>query len=264
MTPAQTSCSYSKECTVPKDSPGFDKYEENGGYHWHLTDRSWANSDYNPLMEARFEVIVRELARKRDAIGPTLDVGCGDGFLLSKVGAVCPDLPLHGIDIEDGAVTIARQKLAHRDQQAQLRQGSVYEIPYGINSFSVVLMTEVIEHLEEPSIALEEIHRVLEPGGLLLLTTPHRQPDFQWDEEYHIQEFTWTELSGLLEQQFDAVDGRGFLPMSWVRSWRKGVLRRVGMRFYSRLFYNPLMRTSPTPSVDYGQILAVARNVSHE
>jgi hypothetical protein len=49
------------------DPVEFDKYEENGAYHWHLTDRSWTNFDYNPLMEARFEVIVRELKRVEES-----------------------------------------------------------------------------------------------------------------------------------------------------------------------------------------------------
>ncbi len=49
--------------------------------------------------------------------------------------------------------------------------GDAHNLPFENNEFEVVLCTEVLEHLEDPRKALEEMRRVLRPGGTLLLTT---------------------------------------------------------------------------------------------
>ena len=46
------------------------------------------------------------------------------------------------------------------------------ELIFDSNSFDTVILSDVINHLEEPELALKEIHRILTPGGLLLLNTP--------------------------------------------------------------------------------------------
>ena len=49
--------------------------------------------------------------------------------------------------------------------------GDIYHLPFPDGSFPVVVMIEVLEHLQEPARALEEVARVLKPGGKLILTT---------------------------------------------------------------------------------------------
>ena len=51
-------------------------------------------------------------------------------------------------------------------------QASVYQLPFPDETFSAVIATELLEHLKEPRQAISEIHRVLKPGGVLLLTVP--------------------------------------------------------------------------------------------
>ncbi len=53
---------------------------------------------------------------------------------------------------------------------------TAYEIPLEDGSFDTVLMTEVLEHLEEPARGLAEAGRLLRPGGKLILTTPFMWP----------------------------------------------------------------------------------------
>ena len=50
--------------------------------------------------------------------------------------------------------------------------GSVFSIPIRSESLDGVLCNEVLEHVNEPSDALKDIHRVLKPGGLLYITVP--------------------------------------------------------------------------------------------
>jgi len=63
--------------------------------------------------------------------------------------------------------------------------GSVYELPFGDKSFDIVLCMAVIEHLEDPKVAIAEIQRVLKPGGKILVSVPflfpiHDSPNDFW------------------------------------------------------------------------------------
>lgn len=65
------------------------------------------------------------------------------------------------------------------------RVASVYELPFEDSSFSVVLCLSVLEHLTEPAKGIQEIRRVLKPGGQAVISVPfifpiHEAPDDYW------------------------------------------------------------------------------------
>lgn len=106
-----------------------------------------------------------------------LDAGCGTGGLLSILHARFPDWSLHGIDISDIAVRYASQA-----SSAEIRQGSVTELPYADASFDAIVSTDVMYHrLVDPHTMLDQCCRVLKPGGLLVLNLPA----YQWLRSYH-------------------------------------------------------------------------------
>ena len=93
-----------------------------------------------------------------------LDVGCGTGGnleALAKYGEV------HGLDINPIAVDFARKR-----PLPQLTQSSGMSLPYPDNSFDLVTIFDVLYHqwIVNDDTAIEELYRVLRPGGWLLLT----------------------------------------------------------------------------------------------
>ena len=100
-----------------------------------------------------------------------LDVGCWSGGFLSLVSGAAS---LTGLDIEPGALAVARQNLSG----AAFVEASVLDMPFDSGSFDLVTLWAVMEHLPAVSeaAALEEINRVLRPGGLLALNVPNANP----------------------------------------------------------------------------------------
>ncbi len=85
-----------------------------------------------------------------------LDAGCGEGFSLYELSAYNIGEKLEGIDYSKEAISIGKKLFPN----LSLKQGSIYNLPYKDNSFDLVLSTEVLEHLEDPKKALQEILRV--------------------------------------------------------------------------------------------------------
>jgi SAM-dependent methyltransferase len=82
-------------------------------------------------------------------------------------------------------------------------RGDAHALPFVDGAFDVVLCTEVLEHLVEPQRAIDEMHRVLKPGGQLLLTTRFLFPIHDAPHDYF--RFTKYGLRHLL-RRFDAVE----------------------------------------------------------
>jgi 2-polyprenyl-3-methyl-5-hydroxy-6-metoxy-1,4-benzoquinol methylase len=127
-------------------------------------------------LHAKVVCSLRRRLQGRQAVS-LLDAGCGTGGLLRVLHSAFPDWSLHGIDISELAVQYARQ-----DSAADIRQGSVTELPYADASFDVMVSTDVMYHRAvDPDVMLKECCRVLRPGGLMVLNLPA----YNWLRSYH-------------------------------------------------------------------------------
>jgi SAM-dependent methyltransferase len=107
------------------------------------------------------------LARSIRGDARCLDVGCGDGrtaglFLSEHAGGYT------GVDVSRTAVHRAR----HQGLDARLIEDPA-ELPFADGSFDAVACLEVLEHLVAPLSTAQELHRVLRPGGVILVTVPN-------------------------------------------------------------------------------------------
>ena len=113
---------------------------------------------------------LREAVGRHAPHGRVLDVGCGVGDTLATLSTL-PDTELHGIEYSAATLTRAKRLLGAR---AELRQGSATALPYDDAYFDCITCSEVLEHLPDDRAALAECHRVLRPGGKLVVTVPYR------------------------------------------------------------------------------------------
>lgn len=115
----------------------------------------------------RHEVVYRRLVercRDRDV----LEAGCGEGYGADLIADVARRVI--GLDYDDSAVAHVRARYPRVD----MRQGNLAELPLPAESVDVVVNFQVIEHLWDQGQFVSECHRVLRPGGVLLISTPNR------------------------------------------------------------------------------------------
>jgi len=176
-----------------RNSVASADYDARAYDSWLFPQRYWQRKRYQ---------YITNLAKGK---GRCLDVGCGSSRILT---ALPPDSV--GLDVLLGKLRYAKRS------KANLIQGSILNLPIKDRSFPCVICSQVIEHVKKDNV-MNEIDRVVEPGGFLILGTPDYSK-WQWvliewlyakilpnayaDE--HITRYTYGELI----QEF--VDKRGY------------------------------------------------------
>jgi SAM-dependent methyltransferase len=130
--------------------------------------------------------------------GKVLDVGCAYGLMLQKF----PDsFKKFGVDISRHAINIARKKMPG----AMLKvSGAEDRLPFEV-TFDVILLNDILEHLEFPELALKNAYASLKRGGILYITTPNlnnvRKKIFKYADkkEHHVSMFSHSDFKGLLD-----------------------------------------------------------------
>ena len=126
-----------------------------------------------PDVTAQREEFVRALAPR--AGERVLDVGCGPGFLARIVAqAVGPSGAVRGVDISEPLLAVAREHCADLPWIAVTKAGAT-ELPFPDAHFDAAICTQVLEYVPDVDAALREMHRVLKPGGRLVVV------DTDWD-----------------------------------------------------------------------------------
>lgn len=139
-------------------------------------DSKWAIS-----FEPRSTNYVRRRAEwmlPRDRYGRVLEVGCGTGFLILNLWLAGFVEEPHACDISPGMLAVCAESARRVGCDLQLRVADAERLPYEDGEFELVVGHAILHHIPEPSTALAEIHRVLRPGGaVLILGEPSRLGD---------------------------------------------------------------------------------------
>lgn len=133
----------------------------------------------------------------KEVKGKVIDIGGGAGGFIKAVKHYRPDLAVYGVDISQAAINEAQKD----SQGVKFLTADLYKLPFKDNFFEGVIMTDVLEHLDKPKLALKEINRVLKKGGIFSSFTPL---EGGWPAiNYWLAKFGWfvkDELAGHIQQ----------------------------------------------------------------
>lgn len=166
-----------------------------------------SGSELDEMKRRTFSGYLELLGRHRRRGGRLLDVGCALGAFMAA--ARDRGYETVGVDVNPHAV----ERTGARFPEVYL--GSIEKLDLEPSSYDVVVMTDVIEHVNAPASFLQRARRLLKPGGHLLLTTPdtaslscalmgRRWPHYKLEHLFYFNERTMRHcLSGfeVLEMQ---------------------------------------------------------------
>ena len=110
-----------------------------------------------------------------------LDVGCGGGRTLQRLLGRSKDAVVHGIDISEESVAKARKENAGLlNSRVFVRQGSAAELPCADGTFDLVTAVETVYFWPNLPHCLQEVKRVLKPGGLFAILIEVTSADSIW------------------------------------------------------------------------------------
>ncbi|MBY0358798.1 MAG: class I SAM-dependent methyltransferase [Candidatus Obscuribacterales bacterium] len=156
-------------------------FPKEAGYFWFRARNQiilWALNKYFPQAKSFFEL------------------GCGNGLVLSAVGAKNPQMELYGADIYDRGLHFAAKRLPN----VTLYQMDATKIPFE-DHFDVIGAFDVLEHIKNDTGVLEQMRKAVRKGGGLIISVP--QHEFLWsrfdEHACHVRRYSVSELTAKVE-----------------------------------------------------------------
>jgi len=146
--------------------------------------------------------------------GEVLDVGCGGGNMAKAIKFYRPDLEVLASDVSPEAIKEAKKE----SSKVEFLVADACGLPFKKETFTVVTMFDLLEHIRKPEKAIAETFRVLRPGGVFILFVPlEGQPltlywflgklGWRGKEKHcgHIQRFNVSHLKKIIEKEGFAI-----------------------------------------------------------
>jgi len=113
-----------------------------------------------------FDALAKELV-KSFKLSLVLDIGCSDGLLLYSFWKL--GVGGYGVDISKDSLSYVPEEIRSNVILLDIEKE---RLPFKDNTFDFITILEVLEHLREHDTILAEMHKVLKPGGLVLISSP--------------------------------------------------------------------------------------------
>lgn len=142
-------------------------------------------------LKRRARKIIEELNPKDGE--KIIDLGCGTGYYLFLLSNLPIKLKLTGFDNDKRAMDEGKDSL--KNKKIEYVVGDLHKMPFKEESLKKALLSEVLEHVENDELVLQEIFRILKPNGVLVVSTPSVNYPFLWDPiNWVLQHFLGTHI----------------------------------------------------------------------
>jgi SAM-dependent methyltransferase len=219
---------------APALMDGFDSYApdfalDGGGFKSNYFSELARLEETNFWFRSRNQLIMWAVEKYFKNFKLFLEIGCGTGYVLSGVSKKFRHATIYGSEIFITGLSFAAARLP----SAKLMQMDARNIPFE-NEFDLVGAFDVIEHIKEDKVVLQNIFRAIKPGGGLLVTVPQHQ--WLWsaadDHACHERRYSADDLHAKLQENgFEIIRSTSFVSLlfpAMMLSRRRG---RSGKKF---------------------------------
>lgn len=150
-----------------------------------------------------------DLASRKDALAQVkrflpfpeaviLEIGCSSGFLIRDLVKIFPNAVILGADV----VKEPLYRLARNSTGIPLIRFDLLQCPLPDQSLDMLIMLNVLEHIEDDQAALKQVYRILKPGGVAVIEVPAapRLYDAYDAELHHFRRYSVSELHRKLSE----------------------------------------------------------------
>lgn len=171
-----------------------------------------------------------------------LEIGAGSCFISKEITKT-------GYNVSVGDIHINGLKMAKESNIENLYQFDLYSSPFK-NAFDSIGMFDVLEHMENETLALSNIHQMLRTDGYLILTVPAH--NWLWGNydviANHKRRYSYPDLSKLLQENgFKIIDGKNFflslVPVLFLRKMLQKKVTSSSQIIDKNLKINPLINS---------------------
>jgi ubiquinone/menaquinone biosynthesis C-methylase UbiE len=146
--------------TIPMPKPHRDRGIDGRLATWYAATTAKSMND--------FESLAQRIAGEIPAGASVLEVAPGPGYLCIELAKLGP-YRITGVDLSHDMVKIARGKAEKAGVHAEFQQGNSSNLPFPAGSFDFLVCRAAFKNFAQPVRALQEMHRVLKPGGRALI-----------------------------------------------------------------------------------------------
>jgi ubiquinone/menaquinone biosynthesis C-methylase UbiE len=183
-----------------------------------------------------FRTLAGSLAEDLAPGSAVLEVAPGPGYLsidLAKTGKA----DVTGLDISKSFVEIARKNAEREHVTVDFQRGNASAMPFSADSFNLIVCRAAFKNFSEPVKALQEMHRVLKPGGKAMVIDLRKDASVR-DIDHYIENagvswvsglmMKWTFRNMLLKRAYTKVQFQDFISQT---AFRKSEIREDGIGF---------------------------------
>jgi excisionase family DNA binding protein len=165
-------------------SRDYVSVEEEGKVYFAQVAPVYDEMRKNCYVEALRDILALRFAPPKDSV--VADIGTGTGYLAKKLAEYAKTV--NAIDSSPAMLEAARQGLTEKElKKIKLIEGDAHDLPLPDESQDLVYANLLVHHLLEPALAIKEMHRVLKPGGKVIIS----------DIDRHNHKWTKSEKSDL-------------------------------------------------------------------
>ncbi len=136
-------------------------------------------------------------------LGSVLEIGTGTGY---GIEIIAPHAKQY-VTVDKLLPPFTANELG---KNVEMVEATVPPLPFADASFDVVVSFQVIEHIEDDTRFVAEVHRVLKPNGRFIVSTPNIKMSLTRNP-WHVREYTSSEFKALLATQFNAIELMGVM-----------------------------------------------------